>query len=203
MPIKILGLVLVAAWPFGLIFGQSQHSQQPQSSQQSQEQSQTQAPSQPQQKQDTTGDAGKRAQKDKPKPKKVYTEDDLSGMRGNGVSVVGDDKPAGAKTATGKAGTNATPGSGQDEQYWRRHARQILSQIEATDQKIAKVKEEIKKYGTAGFDAQSGMKDGIVYIQDRNGHLQELEKHRADLEKKLDQLQEEGRKAGAEPAWFR
>jgi len=33
--------------------------------------------------------------------------------------------------------------------------------------------------------------------------MQELEKKKADLEKKLDQLQEVGRKAGAEPAWFR
>jgi len=33
--------------------------------------------------------------------------------------------------------------------------------------------------------------------------VQELEKRKADLEKKLDLLQEEGRKAGALPDWFR
>jgi hypothetical protein len=30
-----------------------------------------------------------------------------------------------------------------------------------------------------------------------------LQKRKADLEKKLDDLQEEGRKAEASPAWFR
>jgi hypothetical protein len=47
------------------------------------------------------------------------------------------------------------------------------------------------------------MKNNVTYIKDRNGQVKELERKKADLEKKMDQLQEEGRKAGAEPAWFR
>ena len=93
--------------------------------------------------------------------------------------------------------------SGQDEGYWRGKARGLLDQIAATDQQIGKTKEEIKKYGGDGFDATSGLKDNIIYIDNRNAKVQQLEKRKADLEKKLDQLQEEGRKAGAEPAWFR
>jgi hypothetical protein len=33
--------------------------------------------------------------------------------------------------------------------------------------------------------------------------LKNLEKRKADLEKKLDDLQDEGRKAGADSAWLR
>jgi outer membrane murein-binding lipoprotein Lpp len=47
------------------------------------------------------------------------------------------------------------------------------------------------------------MKNNVAYIEDRNGQVKELEKRKADLEKKLDQLAEQGRKAGADPAWFR
>ena len=49
----------------------------------------------------------------------------------------------------------------------------------------------------------TGMKDNIAYIQDRNAQLQELEKHKADLQKQLDELQDEGRKVGAPSSWFR
>ena len=93
--------------------------------------------------------------------------------------------------------------SGRDEGYWRGKARDLLDQIAATEQHIAKLKDDIKKYGAGGFDVTTGMKNNVAYIDDRNGQVQELEKRKADLEKKLDQLAEAGRKAGAEPAWFR
>ena len=199
---NILWIALVVMWPGGAVFAQSQS----QSSQQSSQQSSSQTQAQPQQKEDSATEAAKKAQKDKPKPKKVYTEEDLSSMHGGGVSVVGDETPAGAagtKQANGGTKADVAPMSGQDEGYWRGKARGLLDQIAATDQQIGKTKEEIKKYGGDGFDATSGLKDNIIYIDNRNAKVQQLEKRKADLEKKLDQLQEEGRKAGAEPAWFR
>jgi hypothetical protein len=199
---KIVSIVLVAACPTAFALGQSQSQSSPSSQQSS---SPTQA--QPQQKEESAGEAAKKAQKDKPKPKKVYTEEDLSSMRGNGVSVVGDETPAGTaaepRRADGKAKTNVAPMSGQDEGYWRGKAHALLDEIAATDQQIARTKDEIKKYGSDGFDATSGLKNNVIYIDNRSSKLQQLEKRKADLEGKLDQLQEEGRKAGAEPSWFR
>ena len=161
-----------------------------------------------QKKAEPAADVAKKSEKEKTKPKKVYTEEDLSGMRGNGVSVVGDEKPAGAggasaKKADGTAKVRVAAMSGQDEEYWRGKARPLLDEIAATEQQIAKTKDDIKKYGAGGFDVTTGMKNNIAYIEDRNSQVKDLEKRRADLEKKLDQLAEQGRKAGAEPAWFR
>jgi hypothetical protein len=202
---KISWLFLAVMWPAAIAFGQSQSDSPPaaQSSQQSSSQAQPE-----QKKTEPAADAAKKSEKEKPKPKKVYTEEDMSGLRGNGVSVVGDENSAGAgaagtKNADGNTKAGVTPMSGQDEGYWRGRARAILDQIAATDQQIAKTKDEIKKYGSDGFDAQSGLKDNVIYIDNRSSKLQQLEKRKADLEKKLDQLQEEGRKAGAEPSWFR
>jgi polyhydroxyalkanoate synthesis regulator phasin len=110
---------------------------------------------------------------------------------------------AGTKKADGKTKTGVVPMSGQDEVYWRGKAHELLDQITATEQQIAKLKDDIKKYGTGGFDVTTGMKSNVAYIEDRNGQVKDLEKRKADLEKKLDQLEEQGRKAGAEPAWFR
>jgi hypothetical protein len=154
------------------------------------------------------GDASTRSEKDKAKPKKVYTEEDLSGMRGNDVSVVGGEKPAesgaaGAEKPDGKPRAGVVPMSGQDEVYWRGKARALLDEIAATEQQIRKLKDDIKKYGAGGFDVTTGMKDNVAYIEDRNGQARELEKRKAGLEIKLDQLEEAGRKAGAPPAWFR
>lgn len=198
-----LWVFLVSVWPSAIAFGQSPSSQPPSS----------QAQSQPAQKADSAADAAEKPQKEKPKPKKIYTEDDLSGIKGNGVSVVGGNNSSSAnsnatnqassKSTGGKPGAGVVPMSGQDEDYWRGKARELLDEMAALDQEMAKTKEEIKKYGTDGFDATSGLQKNIIYIDNRNAKLQQMEKRKADLGKKLDQLQEEGRKAGAAPAWFR
>jgi len=195
-PKGILSLLLVMTWPVAVAFCQSQSSQQ----------SQSQTQPQPTPKEESVADAAKK-QKDKPKVKKVLTEDDLAGKSG-GVSVVGDSASsnagtAGKKGATGKTDSGVVPMSGQDEAYWRGKAQPILDAIAATDQDIAKTKEDIKKYGGDGFDVTSGLKKDIIYIDNRNARVQQLEKRKATLLAQLDALQEEGRKAGASPAWFR
>lgn len=115
--------------------------------------------------------------------------------------MVGDEssKSAGRAPASARRGIDDR----NSEEYWRGRTRPILSKIADTEQRIAQLKEEIKKYGIGGFDVTTGMKNGVAYVEDRNGQIQKLEKKKADLQKQLDELQEEGRKAGAEPAWFR
>jgi len=59
------------------------------------------------------------------------------------------------------------PMSGQDEAYWRGKAQEPLDEITATEQQIAKLKDDIKKYGPGGFDVTTGMKSNVAYIEDR------------------------------------
>src|SRR5260370_38759706 len=151
--------------------------------------------SQPPQKEEPASDAGKKAEKEKAKPKKVYTEEDLAAMRGNGVSVVGEHKPAGpagAETSktNRKTKTAIVPMSGQDEEYWRGKARGLLDRIAATEQRIEAKKDEIKKLGSGGFDITTGMKDNIAYIHDRHAPLPEFEKHKAGLRTQRDEIRE-------------
>jgi hypothetical protein len=207
--------LLAMTWPLAAAFAQSSSSleqssssSQPSSSQASSTQAQppSQAqpatPGQPPQKEDSLAEAARKAKAKKAAAKaKVYTEDDLSGLKGPGVSVVGDAPKKGARRArpTGPDGD----GGENSEEYWRGRAQDILGQIAAVDQAIAGMKDDIKKYGSGGFDVTTGMKDNIAYINDRNGQLKNLEKRKADLEKQLDELQDEGRKAGAPASWFR
>jgi hypothetical protein len=143
----------------------------------------------------------KRAMQDRPK---VYTEEEMSKLLSHGVSVVGEGyAPGGSSLGGGYVQSNSEQSKNREESYWRGRARSLLNQMTATDQQIEKVKEEIKKYGNGGFDPSTGLGKNVIYVDDRQSQLTRLQKQRADLDKQMDQLQEEGRKAGAQPSWFR
>jgi hypothetical protein len=150
-----------------------------------------------------------RAKKAKMEPAKVYTDENISGLKGGGVSVVGDGNSGGGSSAeygnssAEPRGNEAAKSGGSEEDRWRSKARRLLDQIAATDSEIKKVREEIEKYGNVGFDPSTGLRQNVIYVEDRNANLQKLESRKAELEKQMDALQEEGRKAGAEPSWFR
>jgi chromosome segregation ATPase len=165
---------------------------------------------QPAQQQDTVGEAARKAKakKAQAQPKKVYTEEDLSGMRGT-VSVVGQ-AGSGATASTPPRESSADQKSDESsktankqEAYWRGRAREIRDRMDALDRTIDKLREDIKKSGGSGFDASSGLKQNVIYVTDRNAQLKELEQKKEALQKQMDQLEEEGRKAGALPSWFR
>src|SRR6266567_1719234 len=208
--LKMFCGLLAMTWPLAAAFSQSppspQHpssSWQQSPSQQSSAQAQPATPGQPPQKEDSLAEAARKAKAKKPTAAtgKVYTEEDLLGLKGPGVSVVGEAPKKGARRArpTGPDGD----GGESSEEYWRGRALEILGQIAAVDKAMTSMKDAIKRYGSGGFDVTTGMKDNIAYINDRNGQLKDLEKHKADLQKQLDELQDEGRKAGAPASWFR
>jgi hypothetical protein len=143
----------------------------------------------------------KKAKQDAPK---VYTEEELSKLSSHGVSVVGEGNGPGGNSAGDRYVPDSRDQSrDREESYWRGRARNLLSQMAATDQQIERVKEEIKKYGNGGFDPSTGLGKNVIYVDDRQSQLKRLEQQRANLDKQMDQLQEEGRRAGAQPSWFR
>jgi chromosome segregation ATPase len=151
----------------------------------------------------------RKAKAKKNKPSKVYTEEDLAQMRSGSVSVVGQDggEGNGSPETSNYAGDSKTQDKGNGgkngEAYWRGKARKLQEQIAAVDQEIEKMKQEIKTSGGSGFDAASSLQQNVIYINDRNGRLKRLEDKKAKLMEQMAQLQEEGRKAGADPGWFR
>jgi hypothetical protein len=155
--------------------------------------------------QDSLAEAARKAREKKGKqdPPKVYTEEEMSKLSSHGVSVVGEGNAGGGNSSDGGYSPRGNTPRDQEEAYWRSRARNLLSQMSATDAQIEQMKEEIKKYGNGGFDPATGLTKNVIYFQDRQAQLDHLQKHRADLDKQMDQLQEEGRKAGASPSWFR
>ena len=214
--IASLILLILMISPRCFAAGQSQTPPPPKI--QTQSASQSQPPAQPPPAAQTSSDAAPaelsvaeasrkaKAKKEKLARGKVLTDDDLSGIRGNGVSVVGDGSSgaSASKSADGSPTLGEASGSGaHDEQYWRGKSRDLLDQIAATDQEIAKTQEEIKKYGNVGFDPSTGLKKNVIYVDDRQTKVKKLEERKQDLQKQLEQLEDEGRREGAPPAWFR
>jgi hypothetical protein len=155
---------------------------------------------------DSLAEAARKAREKKAKqdPPKVYTEEEMSKLSSHGVSVVGEGNARGGSGAGDKYVPDSRDQSrNREETYWRSRARGLLSQMAAVDQQIEKVREEIKKYGNGGFDPSTGLGKNVIYVDDRQSQLTRLQKQRSDLDKQMDQLQEEGRRAGAQPAWFR
>jgi hypothetical protein len=145
------------------------------------------------------------------KPAKVYSEDDLRRLPGVGVSVIGQ-KPAPPEEAKGKGrdgkaaankGENADEPEVKDEFYWRKRARKILDQLEAIDGQIEQAQQAARKPQPTKKDSDDPNAASAAPANDPKSVLQDLEKQKADLEKQLDALQEEGRRAGAPAAWFR
>jgi chromosome segregation ATPase len=205
---NLLCALLALAWLATASYAQSpapsQQQQSPPGGQsQSQPQTQTQSSTPPEQKQDSVAEAARKgkAKKAAAAQGKVFTEDDLSGMKKGGVSVVGNDNVKRPRRAPASDGDgDYAPNS---EEYWRSRSQPLLDEMANIDQQIAQLKEDIKKYGPGGIDVATGYKEGLAYVEDRNGQIQKLQEKKANLQKQLDDLAEEGRKAGAQPAWFR
>jgi hypothetical protein len=149
-----------------------------------------------------------KAQKAKSEPTKVYTEDKLAGLSGRGVSSVGSGNAGGGGSYGGNSYNNAAAsGGGQslgsNESYWRGRANAIRGQMAQLDAQIAGIREEIKKKGAVTVDPMSGASAGVIYIEDRNKQIQQVEAQKEKLQQSLEDLAEEGRKAGADSGWFR
>jgi hypothetical protein len=141
---------------------------------------------------------------------KVYTEEKLAGLSGRGVSSVGSGTQGGDASAGqgdlyyANSGADAASQSGKsDEKYWRGKAQAIRDQMAGLDKQIAGIQEEIKEKGAVTVDPMSGVQAGVIYIEDRNRQIKQIEGQKAKLQEQLDALAEEGRKAGADSGWFR
>ena len=149
-----------------------------------------------------------KAQKPKTETTTVYTEDKLSGLSGRGVSSVGAGSQSGGTSDGGNsyANSGASAGSGSsgnNEAYWHGRAQAIRDQMAGLDRQIAGIQDEIKKKGAVTVDPMSGASAGVIYIEDRNRQIKQIEEQKEKLQQSLDDLAEEGRKAGADSGWFR
>jgi len=156
---------------------------------------------------ESLGEAARRAraQKAKTATAKVYSDDSVSTLSGHGVSVVGGAKAGGGASYSGNSysGGGGQSSAASQEQYWRGRANAIRSQMAACDQRISEIQDEIAKHGAVSVDPMSGAQAGVIFVEDRNAQIKQVEHQKDGLQSQLEELAEEGRKAGADSGWFR
>jgi hypothetical protein len=157
---------------------------------------------------ESLGEAARRAraQRAKTATAKVYSDDSVSTLSGHGVSVVGAGNSGGSGASYGGSSYAAAPPSAagnNQEAYWRGRANAIRSQMAACDQRISEIQDEIAKHGAVSVDPMSGAQAGVIFVEDRNAQIKQVEHQKDGLQSQLEELAEEGRKAGADSGWFR
>ena len=151
-----------------------------------------------------------KAKKATHKPRKVYSEEDLSGLQKGSISIVGEESAPAALVESKEADANPPlkispkpEAEERDEAYWRERAKKLRYEMALLDAEIKPLKDQVEKTGGGGYDPQSGLNDNVIYIVDLKANLGRLEKRRGELQSQMDALLEEARKAGVSPGWLR
>lgn len=145
----------------------------------------------------------------KPKAKKVYTNEDLNGLKDT-TRVNQQPRTTNAPQKAGSRGTGIEgyrDTAGHDREYWQKKIRPLNNQLETLDSQIAA---QQAKYDR--LNAASGMKlsrSGKLSASSSDTRAQvskridDLKQKRADVLKSKQDLEEEARKAQALPEWLR
>jgi chromosome segregation ATPase len=142
----------------------------------------------------------KDASKDKKKPKKVWTNDEVSSLNGN-VSVVGS-APASSTSLTAKPGDNSSSGDSRAKQIarYRDQIRPLRQQLEITEKQLSDVRNFKGENSSSSGGINMSQNYSMTPVEDQ---VKQLEAKRKDLQKQIEAIEDEARKNGVEPGQLR
>jgi len=137
---------------------------------------------------------------EKKKPKKVWTNDEISSVRssGGGVSVVGDGRSS--RPTYGSASTDSDDERQVQIENYRDQIQQIRSEIDAVDNRIAQLKnfKADNSSPSGGINISHGY--NMVPVEDQ---VKQLEERKKKLEAKIEDVEDQARKNGIDPGELR
>jgi hypothetical protein len=160
---------------------------------------------------DPVADAARKAreqQKAAPKPKKVYTDDDVKPATPSpdaGPAPVAGGAPAAPGNGPDAAANGASKGD-DSEKAWKKRFQDLRDKIAAAEKELDILQREddkaqVQYYNdpTKAMNEQYTRKD----INDKNAKIAQKQQQIADLHKQHDDLEDELRKSGGDPGWAR
>jgi hypothetical protein len=141
----------------------------------------------------------------KKKPKKVWTNEEMSALRGK-ISVVGDPELANASSESRKWNNDSDSGNGNNLERekaianYREQLRQLREQQDGIDKKIADFR---------NFKADNASPSGGINVRNRytmtpaEDQIRQLEDRKKQIQAKIDATEDEARKNGIEPGELR
>ena len=170
---------------------------------------------------DAVAEAAKKAREQKkeaPKPKKVYTDDDISTKKSD-ISIVG---PAPAPAPTAEAATNTAkstaiapaadandaskPSDANSEKAWRARFADLRTKIAIAEQELEVLQRDENKNGVQYYaDPTKAMKEQYSRedINKRATKIDAKKKQIADLKQQWSDTEDALRRAHGDPGWSR
>jgi predicted RNase H-like nuclease (RuvC/YqgF family) len=165
---------------------------------------------------DPVADAARKAreqQKKEAKPKKVYTEDDLSRGRGSAsdqsATSTGQQAPQGASEnaqAGATAEANAAAEDKNDEKKWRKRFRDLREKITQSEKELDLLQRELDKAQVQYYpDPQKALmeQNDRKEIDQKTAKIDAKKKEIEQLNQRFSDLEDELRKSGGDPGWSR
>lgn len=157
---------------------------------------------------DPVADAARKAreqQKTTPKPKKVYTDDDIK------PATPATDAAAAPTSGAAQAADNGTAANGagkpdDPEKVWRKRFQDQRDKIAAAEKELDILQRESEKAQVQYYnDPQKAMQEQYSRkdINDKNAKIDQKKQDIANLKQQLSDMEDELRKSGGDPGWAR
>jgi hypothetical protein len=141
----------------------------------------------------------------KEKPKKIWTNEEMSAVHGN-ISVVGDPAQASSSSDSQQKNTGSDSSNSANSERaraiatYREQLRQLRQQQDGIDKKIAEFH---------NFKADNASPSGGINVRNRysmtptEDQIRQLEEKKKQIQTKIDAIEDEARKEGIEPGELR
>lgn len=157
---------------------------------------------------DPVADAARKAraeQKEAPKPKKVYTNDDFPADRTVNSAAA---KPAADKADADQAADDKTSAENdpKSEVYWRKRFRKLRDKLAQSEKELDVLQRELNKNEVQYYpDPQKALMQQYsrADINKDAAKIDAKQKDIADLKQQISDLEDALRKAGGDPGWAR
>jgi chromosome segregation ATPase len=165
---------------------------------------------------DPVADAARKSreqQKKEGKPKKVYTEDDLSRGKGNAsdqsATSTGQQPPQGVPDnaqAAATGGGNTLAEEKNDEKKWRKRFQDLRDKITQSEKELDLLQRELNKAQVQYYpDPQKALmeQNDRKEIDQKTAKIEAKQREIEQLKQRFSDLEDELRKTGGDPGWSR
>ncbi|MFI5059676.1 MAG: hypothetical protein ACHQLQ_16025 [Candidatus Acidiferrales bacterium] len=162
---------------------------------------------------DPVADAARKSreqQKKEAKPKKVYTEDDLSrgksGASDQSATSTGQQSAGGAADNTQTAATGDGNAAQTDEKKWRKRFQDLHDKIAQSEKELDVLQRELNKAQVQYYpDPQKALmeQNERKEINEKTSKIDAKKKEIEQLKQSFSDLEDELRKSGGDPGWAR
>ncbi len=149
-------------------------------------------------------------QKDTPKPKKIYTDDDIKPRTDTSAAATnqsGGSSQAAPKNAQDAAAKGTVAGGTADEEAaWRKRFADQREKIAIAEKELDILRREDDKAQVQYYsDPQKALmeQNSRKDINDKQAKIDQKEKQIADLKQQLTDMEDQLRKSGGDPGWAR